>query len=187
MQPLNDVEITLAMLILVGAAAVSDLRSRKIPNRLLLTGLVLGLVLSVVSRGTDGLLASLAGFGLGFALLLPGYLLRFTGAGDLKLFATLGVFTGPGMLLQIFAASVLTGAIFVLLLALRNFFRTRHGDFLQRYKGMLQTLLATGQCTYVPSETSSVVTDSILSQRIPMAPMFALGSVMVLGFSLINP
>ena len=184
MQPLNDLETTLAMLVLLAVAAISDLRSRKIPNRLILIGLVLGLALSVLTRGTDGLLASLAGFGLGFALLLPGYLLRFTGAGDLKLFATLGVFTGPGMLLQIFAASILTGATFVLLLALRKFFRARHGDFLRRYKGMLQTLLTTGHCAYVPPEA---VTDSVLSQRIPMAPMFALGSVMVLGFSLINP
>ena len=184
MQPLNGLETHIALLLLVGAAALSDLRSRKIPNRLILTGLVFGLGLSIVTKGTDGLLASLAGFGLGFALLLPGYLLRFTGAGDLKLFATLGVFTGPGMLLQIFAASVLTGAFFVLLLALRKFFRTHHGDFLRRYKGMLRTLLTTGHCAYVPPEME---TDSVLKQRLPMAPMFALGSLMVLGFSLINP
>jgi hypothetical protein len=49
---------------------------------------------------------------------------------------------------------------------------------------MLRTLLATGQCAYVPPETE---TGSVLKQRLPMAPLYALGSVMVLGFSLINP
>jgi prepilin peptidase CpaA len=175
----DNLEISLALLALVSAAAISDLRTRKIPNRLLLTGLLIGLVLSLMTRGIEGLVSSLAGFGLGFILLLPGYLLRFTGAGDVKLLATLGVFTGPGMLLHIFLASILTGALFVLLQALWKAI-INNSSFLQRYQTMLQTLLTTGQFNQVPSGQ-----DSVLKQRLPMAPFYALGCLIILMFPLI--
>jgi prepilin peptidase CpaA len=180
MEPLYDLEISLAILALVSAAAISDLRTRKIPNPLLLTGLILGLGLSLMTKGTDGLLSSLAGFGLGFALLLPGYLLRFTGAGDVKLLATLGVFSGPGMLLQIFVVSVLTGALFVLLRALWKIINDDGNAFTHRYKSMLQALLITGQFNYVPSDQ-----ESVLKQRLPMAPFYAIGCLSILVFPLL--
>ncbi len=178
MQPLDTVSVSIALL-LVCAAALSDLRSRTIPNRLLLPGLIIGLALAALENGTDGLLISLAGFGLGFALLLPGYLMRFTGAGDLKLLATLGAYTGPGMLLQIFAAAVLSGASLVCLWALwARLIRPKIGgaSALHRYGTMLSLLMA-GHCVYVPPAAGSV-----LSRRLPMAPVFAMGSVIVIFF-----
>jgi prepilin peptidase CpaA len=103
------------MLLLVAIAAACDLLTGKIPNPLLLAGLVFGLCFTLLSRGPDDLLISLAGFGTGFVLMLPGYFLHYTGAGDLKLLATLGVYSDPGTILAIFATSVLAGALFILL------------------------------------------------------------------------
>ncbi|MCU7923748.1 MAG: A24 family peptidase [Candidatus Thiodiazotropha sp. (ex Dulcina madagascariensis)] len=110
----GDMENTLPMLLVAGVASVCDLRTGKIPNPLILASLLFGLGITFLNRGTDGLLMSLAGFVTGFLLLLPGYLLRFTGAGDLKLLATLGVYGGPGIILGVFTISVIAGAIFIL-------------------------------------------------------------------------
>ena len=187
MQPFNDMETTLALLLIAGVAAISDIRSHKIPNQLILIGLITGLGLSALINGIDGLLASTAGFFLGFSLLLPGYLLRFTGAGDLKLLATLGVFSGPIMLLKIFAASVLTGALFVLLLVLWGLVKKTNSTSFRRYKEMLKILLATGQLVYLHPETDAAVIKPVLSRRIPMAPMFAAGSLIAIVFPLIKP
>lgn len=166
-------ENTLPMLLLVFVAAICDLQSGRIPNPLILAGVTFGLGFAFFNKGTEGLLMALAGFGLGFILLLPGYLLRFTGAGDVKLLATLGVFNGPALVLGIFAISVIAGASFVLLKILWKAVKGTDGFFL-RYRIMLQTLLLTGQFSYIASGR-----ESVLKQRLPMAPFYALGCLMV--------
>ena len=182
MQLISPMLTNTAMFLLLGTAALIDLRYQKIPNWLILTGLVFGLVLAVVSSGTSGLLTSMFGFVLGFVLLLPGYLLRFTGAGDLKLFATLGVYSGPYMLLQIFVVSILIGTCLVLIQGLIRYYKKTNGDvFWQRHRDMLQTLLTTGHCSYVPPEPGS-----LMSQRFPMAPIFAMGTLIIFSLRLIS-
>ncbi|MEJ2694161.1 MAG: prepilin peptidase [Candidatus Thiodiazotropha sp.] len=171
---------TLLMLLLVVVAAFCDLRSGRIPNPLILTGVTIGLVFAYFNKGTEGLLMALAGFGLGFMLVMPGYLLRFSGAGDVKLMATLGIFSGPGVILVVFAASVVAGALFILLKILWRFVSGRDRSF-QRYRMMLQTLLLTGQFIYLSSEQ-----EPVLKQRLPMAPFYALGCLMVTLLPLIG-
>jgi prepilin peptidase CpaA len=180
MELINKMETEFALLVLTLTAAIWDLRYRRIPNALILSGLIIGLCITVINQGTHGLLISLAGFSLGFIMLLPGYLLRFTGAGDLKLFAVMGVFTGPVMLLQIFMASVLAGALFVLLHAVWKIIHNDMSLFVQRYKSMLQSFLTTGQFNYIPSNQ-----ESVLKQRLPMAPFYASGCLIILMFPLI--
>jgi len=173
-------EMMFSMLALAVVAAISDLLTGEIPNPLILAGAALGFVLSVLNAGSPGPLMSLAGFGLGMLLLLPGYLLRFTGAGDVKLMATLGIFSGPGLLLQIFAAAVICGALFILLKAAWRLIRDPVPAF-RRYGLMLQTLLYTKQLVYLPSAQGS-----LLKQRLPMAPFYALGCTIVLLLPLIE-
>jgi prepilin peptidase CpaA len=160
---------TLLMLLLVAVAAICDLCSRKIPNSLIIAGLVIGLGVAYLDSGTDGLVMSLAGFGVGFILVLPGFLLRFTGAGDLKLLATLGIYSGPVTILMIFAASVVIGAVFILsnilwrVLARRDFFCWQY--------------TALPQAEQIPTCTEHRLSErhSMLKQRLPMAPFYALG------------
>jgi prepilin peptidase CpaA len=84
------------LLLLVSIAAVNDLATRRIPNRLLLTGLAIALILRLLSvnRGAS-LLMALGGMAVGLAVFLPFYLLRGMAAGDVKLMAVIGAFTGP--------------------------------------------------------------------------------------------
>jgi prepilin peptidase CpaA len=162
-------ENTLPMLLLAGIAAICDVRTGKIPNLLILSSVVLGLCFSSLNEGINGLLISLAGFWVGFLLVLPGYLLRFTGGGDLKLLASLGILSGPSAILVIFALSIITGALFILLKLLwRALYR--EGLFSWRHLPILHSLLITGQFNTLFSGSASV-----LKQRLPMAPFYALG------------
>jgi prepilin peptidase CpaA len=173
-------ESTIPMLLLVAVAAIYDLRTGKIPNPLLLAGLVFGLCFTLLTRGADDLLMSLAGFGVGFVLVLPGYLLRYTGAGDLKLLATLGVFSGPGVILAVFATSVVAGALFVLLkIAWRVLGRV---VFYSKQDAVMPSAqLIPVQFHHRPSRLRP-----ILKARMPMAPFYALGCTVVILFQLIG-
>lgn len=86
-----------------------DWRYRRIPNWALILVLVpASLALAFNGQGLlgAGLLASLAGFAMA-ALLLPGYALGQMGAGDVKLFATLGLLQGGWMAVDLLLLSAL--------------------------------------------------------------------------------
>ena len=74
----------LASLILV--AVVWDVRERRIPNALTVTGLVLAIVLRLL-EGQEALLAGLAGLVLAVLVALPLVALGGLGGGDAKLLA----------------------------------------------------------------------------------------------------
>jgi len=90
------------LLLLAATAAVNDLASRRIPNLLLLCGLVAALVLHALSPDPiTALLAAVGGFALGLLIFLPFYMLRGMAAGDVKMMATVGAFTGPATAMHI--------------------------------------------------------------------------------------
>jgi len=103
----------LALLLLVGLAALTDLAWRKIPNRLVLTGLVLAPLLQVWG-GAAWPLEALAGALCGLLLFLPLYLARGMAAGDVKLMAMVGAFSGPVVALQIGLATLVLGGLMAL-------------------------------------------------------------------------
>jgi prepilin peptidase CpaA len=85
-----------ALVALLGAACWTDLRERRIPNRLVLVVLAMGVAFVLAQRtGMAGLGRALAAGALGFAIWLPFYALRMLGAGDVKLFAAAAVWLPP--------------------------------------------------------------------------------------------
>lgn len=121
--------LCLAMLAALLAGALwHDLRTRRIPNQLVLWGTLAGLTLnSFIPEGSGlfdasfgglGLLQALAGAGAGLALLLPMYLLRALGAGDVKLMAMCGAFLGPDAVLEAVLLTFLAGGVLALAAAL---------------------------------------------------------------------
>jgi prepilin peptidase CpaA len=80
---------TLIILIASTSAAVCDLRWRRIPNWLVVATMLLSLIWHTAVGGLSGLWMSAAGLFVGIAVLLPLFLLRGMGAGDVKFFGAL--------------------------------------------------------------------------------------------------
>lgn len=91
--------------VVVAIATFTDIRSRKVPNWLVLPFMAAGPVVSIVVAGGHGLLESFYGWGL--AVLIFGFLnwLGGMGMGDVKLMAAIGAWIGPS---QLFVAIILT-------------------------------------------------------------------------------
>ena len=93
-------------------AAVLDVRLHRIPNYLTVPAALLGFAYHTLAPEGWGWFASLAGLGVGLALLVVPWLLGGGGAGDVKLLAALGAWLGPQLMLISFAISaVLAGAM----------------------------------------------------------------------------
>lgn len=115
----GPLQATLLALVLIAAAF--DVRYRRIPNWLVLTGFLAGLSLSFVFLRAPGLKDSLLGASLAFAVYFPLFALRAMGAGDLKLMVAVASFTGPLNWLFLFLiTALLGGALAVILLLYRG-------------------------------------------------------------------
>jgi len=110
----SAIDILVAVIVLI--AAVTDFRTRRIPNWLTISGICSGLALNCVLAGWSGLKTSLSGLALGFVVYFFFYFLRAMGAGDVKLMAAVGAIVGPSSWLVIFIASALAGGLFALIL-----------------------------------------------------------------------
>lgn len=114
-----------ALVLLVLAALVFDLRQRRIPNTLVLLALVGGLFINFIGpqiwlRGGGlltaypsalGIKGALLGALTGLAVYLPFYLLRAMGAGDVKLMAGIGSFVGPAAAIDVALFILVTGGV----------------------------------------------------------------------------
>ena len=109
-------------LLLIGtAAAIRDLRYRRIPNSLLKTGL-LGSLAGTVLSGSGSIcfggpswklvLSFLAGAAEPLLLLFILYYFHMIGAGDIKLYCVFGSYLGPVLIFQCIIISILIGGIF---------------------------------------------------------------------------
>jgi prepilin peptidase CpaA len=102
-------------------AAWVDFRSRRIPNWLTVSALILAIGLRTVLGGWPGAKSSLEGACLALILLLPLVLIRALGAGDWKLMGTVGAFFGPILFLFVLLGSFLVSG----LMAFVEMMRTR--------------------------------------------------------------
>lgn len=98
----------LLLYILLSIAVVQDFRQTKISNRLILSGIFIGFLLTLFGRGADHIAWILLGIILPVIFLYIFYLMGVLGAGDIKLFSMLGTFLNLKQLL----ASVLLACIF---------------------------------------------------------------------------
>jgi prepilin peptidase CpaA len=164
---------------LIWAAAWVDVRSRRIPNALSLTGAALGLLVHTASGGFAGCQQSLFGLALGLALMLPGYLLRSTGAGDVKLMAAAGALLGPERIFVAFIATILVGA--AIGLGYASFAWRARGAVgpWTRYRSMVQFFWVTGIPSYVPPGP-----EEFMGQRFPFAVPIAIGATLAVFWPL---
>jgi prepilin peptidase CpaA len=93
---------------LLGLAVVFDMRTRRIPNTLVVAGLS-SLCLLAAFSGSKGFLWSIAGLTAGLAIFFPIYAAGWLGAGDVKLISLVGGFFGLQQLLPVIVFITLAG------------------------------------------------------------------------------
>ena len=108
------------VILLLIVAAVSDFRTRRIPNWLVLSGALYAVIYNTVLPPTphDDILFPLTGLALGLLLFLPLYFVGAMGAGDVKLLAMAGAFLGPGDTFHAALATMIVGGVLAILFVL---------------------------------------------------------------------
>jgi prepilin peptidase CpaA len=109
-----DVALNLTLFATIGVASFFDIKERRIPNWLILFGLIGGVVLGAL-QGSMQLIFSVAGFLVGIVTLLIPFAFGWMGAGDVKLFAAIGALLGYTRLPRVFFYSCLVAGIMALL------------------------------------------------------------------------
>lgn len=165
---------------LLAAACWTDARIRRISNKLVLAGALSGLALNTVLPEGSGLFSSfsgglgflraLGGFAVGLGVLLPLYLLRAMGAGDVKLMAMIGAFLGPTSVLGAVLMTFLAGGILAIAVALwKGAFRSTLGNVRVM---MLHTMIKT-----MSGQGARIETLPISAAKLPYALAIAAGTV----------
>ena len=108
------------------------MRYRRIPNLFVLATLISGLLLNFYFGGLSGVLASVGGCALAFGLMLMLHVLGAMGAGDVKLFASIGAVVGAPLVVPTFLIVALTGGVLALVTMVRA------GSVRQTLLGVLQ-------------------------------------------------
>ena len=148
---------------LVLATAI-DLRSRRIPNQLTAAMAVAGLGFAAGGISGVSVAASIGGIVLGLLLMLPGYALGATGAGDVKLMGAVGAIVGPPLVVSAFICTALAGGVLALIVAVR---RRRLGA----------TLAGTGRLVAAPRAAHKEIEAATAARRFAYGPAIAIGSL----------
>lgn len=156
---------TLSALLIASAA---DIRSRRIPNWLVLPFLLAGLGVSLSGFGHIGLAQSVLGVSLGVAVAGVLCWLRGMGMGDLKLIASIGAWIGPEQLVVALVVTGITGGVMAILWAA---YHRRLGECLLSTGG----LLAGWSSGIKPHDTISLNNPNKL--KMPYAPAISLGTI----------
>lgn len=174
--------ITVLVLLLLVAVA-TDVRSHRIPNVLILTGLVAGVALQCIPYRADTLLsaaspdaalsAALLGIAVGFVCPLPLYLLRAMGAGDVKLLMVVGAFVGPAQAFGALVFSFVIGGVIALGMTL---YRRSFASLMANLRFMLVTAAVRAAGASPPP----VEPLQRSAGRIPYAVAIALGTLLQL-------
>lgn len=103
------------MVVLIGvlvAAVIADIRRYKIPNLCIVTGIIAGTVMTIMSYSSGGVIMSVIQMLIIFVLFYPFYLIRALGAGDVKLFMMMGCwFQGERLLSCLLVIMLIAGVI----------------------------------------------------------------------------
>jgi len=180
MVPLALVYVT-AVAAFTTAAAISDLRTRRLPNWLTVPAFAAAVLMHTVVNGWAGLGFSLLGFATGFSILLVLWLIGGGGGGDVKLMGALGAWLGVSQTLVVFLLSTLIAAAFTAVVVLAGMLSGGFGHVRRRY-------FAAGSAGR-PTRRGAAAADESRKRRkqqrrlMPYAVPVALGTWLVLTFA----
>lgn len=155
--------------IVLAIATFTDLRSRRIPNWLVVPFLVAGVAVSVWAHGWTGLAQSLAGLATGAVLFGVLFLLGGMGMGDVKLCAAVGAWIGPVQLLFALLITAMVGGAMALCWAAAGGFL---GDLFKGTSDLVFGLKERGLRT-----DPELSLGNPRSRKMPYAPAIAIGTL----------
>jgi len=171
--------VSVPLVLLILTAAAYDVRCRRIPNWLTITGGCSGLAMnSFLYEGWRGFRLSMAGLAIGFASCFVLYSLRAMGAGNVKLMTAAGAMAGPQNWLGIFMTTAIVGGLAGLaLVAFRGILSRK-----VRNMGFVLNEMKNRRASYHANEEPAV--RSMKSLLVPNTAMIAMGTIVFLGFSI---
>jgi prepilin peptidase CpaA len=145
-------------------ATIIDIRSRRIPNMLTaaMTGVGLGLAITGLSGVSPA--ASLGGLAVGLMLMMPGYVMGATGAGDVKLMASVGAILGVQLVVTAFLFTAIAGGVLAVAVALRR-------------RRLTATLAGTGRLIVASTDLPRELRGASPGSRFAYGPAIAIGSI----------
>jgi prepilin peptidase CpaA len=149
----------------VGACALVDLRTRRVPNTLTLGLALVGVASAAAGASRLSLEGALVGLVLGLAVMLPGYLLGGLGAGDVKLFGAVGALLGPADILPAFLYTAMCGGVLALVVA-------------QRRRRLTLTVSRTARLIATGARTAADIEHPQADNRFAYVPAIAVGSLL---------
>ena len=108
-----NLALNCTLLVTLTFAALFDIKERRIPNWVILFGLIGGLALGAV-QGSTHLVLNLVGFFAGILALMIPFAFRWLGAGDVKFFAAVGGLLGYQSLPRVFFYSCIVAGLIAL-------------------------------------------------------------------------
>lgn len=168
---------TACLVAFVVAVAVTDLRTRRIPNLLTVPAAVVGVTLNAWTAGGCGALHSFAGLLVGLLAFLPFYCARGFGAGDVKAMAAVGAFVGIKGALLAAGWTLVAGAIGGVLVLLVRGNRGALQALAHRWALRAHVLYATGRAPQIQAPAGDAA-----SMRFPYGLAIACGTVASLGW-----
>jgi prepilin peptidase CpaA len=156
-------------LFVLAVATFTDLRSRRIPNWLVLPFMLAGFLVSGWLHGWHGIVQSLSGLVLGTVLFGFLCLMGGMGMGDVKLCASIGAWIGPGQLVTALVLTGIAGGIMAIAWAIAGGFL---GDL---FKGTGELVFGFKDRGFRPHP--ELVLDNPLARKMPYAPAIAIGTL----------
>lgn len=163
-----DIQYETLQHILVSAlfiiAVVTDLTTEKIPNVIVLIGLITGVTFNTFYEGFAGIGTSFLGALTALVCLVWFYKKRIIGAGDIKLMMAIGSFVGPAMVFWSLCLGIAAGGITTLAIAL----------YRVGWKGIKLTATRYYQCLITRSYFKPSLGEAA-ALKVPYAPALAIG------------
>jgi prepilin peptidase CpaA len=103
------------LLIVILICLVTDLRERRIYNKIVFPAVAAGIILNTAQFGLPGLRTSITGLLIGVMLFIVPFALGGLGAGDVKLLGAVGALKGPLFVLYAALGTALFGGVLAVL------------------------------------------------------------------------
>jgi len=113
------IAISVVAVIVAISAAVTDVRERRIPNKLTYNAAILGVLLQAILFGWKGLLSGALGGVIFGGVFLLFFIVHAMGAGDVKLAMALGCVVGASASVKLMFATTVAGGILAVIYMVR--------------------------------------------------------------------